>query len=232
MKNPQPLENFYPSSRARDGLTSSCKNCKKEYEDAYRLAHKKEIAVRAKIQRNKNPGYHAEWIENNKERHAEIQKKSKQKHKEKINKKGLEYYYKNRERQLALAKKRRDENPEKEKTKGKKFRQENKGTINAKTAARRAQKLLATPKWLDEWQRRENKKFYLKAARTTKEMGVPYHVDHIFPLQGENVSGLHVPWNLRVILGSENESKNNRLKEEDVESHKKEVMALFNETIL
>jgi len=72
----------------------------------------------------------------------------------------------------------------------------------------RIAKLQATPKWID---REEILKYYIEARRLTEETGILYSVDHIIPLQGENVCGLHVPWNLQVITQSENCRKNNKV---------------------
>jgi len=44
-----------------------------------------------------------------------------------------------------------------------------------------------------------------------------YHVDHIIPLHGENVSGLHVPWNLHVIYATINMAKRTMLVPEYLE---------------
>lgn len=96
----------------------------------------------------------------------------------------------------------------KEQTKA--WSEENKGARNAITARRRASKLQATPSWLSEKDQDQIKRIYSACANVTKRTGKPHHVDHVVPLQGENVCGLHVPWNLSIIPASMNLSKSNK----------------------
>lgn len=74
---------------------------------------------------------------------------------------------------------------------------------------RRALKLQRSPKWLTSLHFNQIQMFYDAAAKLSKEFGIKMSVDHILPLQGKIVSGLHVPWNLQVISIKENCSKNN-----------------------
>jgi excisionase family DNA binding protein len=55
---------------------------------------------------------------------------------------------------------------------------------------------------------------YAEAKRISAETGIPHHVDHIIPLQGEFVSGLHVETNLRIVTRSENLKKRNKIEHE------------------
>ena len=53
--------------------------------------------------------------------------------------------------------------------------------------------------------------FYEQARSLTRSTGVKHEVDHIVPLRGKTVCGLHVPWNLQVITRHENATKYNSL---------------------
>jgi hypothetical protein len=132
-----------------------------------------------------------------------------------INRRTREWQKANPEKCSANNRRWRANNPEKKKVADKKGRQnwerKNRDMVNAKTARRRASKLNATPKWLTELHFEHMKLFYEASAKLTSELGVKFHVDHIVPLQNDQVCGLHVPWNLQVIPESENCSKQNKI---------------------
>ena len=83
-------------------------------------------------------------------------------------------------------------------------RPENIGKLRAKKARRRAVEMQRKPKWLTDEDMWVIKEIYALAAIRTKQFGFVWHVDHIVPLQGENVCGLHVPNNLQVIPAVQN----------------------------
>lgn len=87
----------------------------------------------------------------------------------------------------------------------------NRSYYTAKENERRARKLQATPAWLSQDHLWVMKEVYSLSSLRSKLTGVEHHVDHIVPLKGKEVSGLHVPWNLQVITATENQMKNNKL---------------------
>ena len=92
------------------------------------------------------------------------------------------------------------------------YAKSNREGYNARAAKGRAKKLKAMPAWLTKDHHNEILEFYTKAKKLSMLLKdeEPLHVDHIVPLNGENVSGLHVPWNLRVVTAEENRSKGNK----------------------
>jgi hypothetical protein len=176
---------FSKNIKRKSGLQASCKKCHLEY----RIKNKEKIRARKKRYR-----------ELNKESIALDLKIRYQKDKER-----RRICYKERK---ALYKK---NNKEKIAERKRKWRLSRPGLWASYCAKRRAKKLKATPKWLTKEQWNQIDAFYKEAARLFKETNIPHEVDHIIPLQGKNVSGLHVPWNLRVITEHENRSKSNKL---------------------
>lgn len=82
----------------------------------------------------------------------------------------------------------------------------------AARARRRASQKLATPSWLTTIHKAQIQEMYDIACAREMQTGIKHHVDHIVPISGKNVSGLHAPWNLQVITATENLIKGWRFK--------------------
>lgn len=90
---------------------------------------------------------------------------------------------------------------EKRKEYVKKYSKENPNFSKLKCANRRARIKNATPKWANM---KKIKDIYSNCPKG-------YQVDHIIPLNGKTVSGLHIPENLQYLTPQENRSKSNRI---------------------
>lgn len=145
--------------------------------------------------------------------------------KEKANARAKAHYEANKEQKKEYQRQWRKENREKHRSYCRKWQEDNKEAATARLALwyqnnpgmrafygakRRATLLKATPKWLSEEQTRQIQVEYDLSNWCSTIMGTEYNVDHIVPLQGKTVCGLHVPWNLQVIPAKENMKKGNR----------------------
>lgn len=92
-----------------------------------------------------------------------------------------------------------------------KYKEANPELYKALVSVRKRRHRNATPKWITTGQKLAMRQMYLQAMELTKLTGERYVVDHIVPLISDEVCGLHVPWNLRVITQEENLKKSNKL---------------------
>ena len=119
-----------------------------------------------------------------------------------------EYYEKNKEAVIERAQARPDEDKRRYK---KNHKVSNPDMYKELVSLRRRRFRQATPKWLSAEQKMEIRLKYRLAIELSRRTGVRHAVDHVVPLQGANVCGLHVPWNLEVITQDENLKKSNKL---------------------
>jgi hypothetical protein len=135
------------------------------------------------------------------------------------------WYSENKETHIEATTKWAKNNPDSRKATHQKYRQNNldacrercrswqknnPAAVTALVSKYRARKLNATPSWLTEEHYEQIKLVYEHAKECEMLTGDKYHVDHIVPLNGENISGLHVPWNLQVLPADINIAKSNK----------------------
>jgi hypothetical protein len=101
------------------------------------------------------------------------------------------------------------QNKDKKSKNYKKWQQSNKAVVNSVNSRRRAAEKSATPLWADT---KEIQYFYNLASYFTWVSGgfVKYHVDHVVPLKGKQVCGLHVQNNLQILKSGDNLRKSNK----------------------
>lgn len=175
--------------------------------------------------------YRREYMRKNPEKgikSAEYAKKWREENSDYVKERKVEKYKKDMSDPLLAEKKRaysrehtakrrlREEVKVKEREYNYRFNRSPRGKIrNAVNAAKyRFRKAKASPAWLTEDQFSEMENFYIHAKDCSVVTGEVYHVDHIIPLAGKNVCGLHVPWNLQIIPADMNFKKKNKVKEE------------------
>jgi len=208
------LDEFQMDKR-RNKHYGTCRVCRVKAQNDRRLANIEES-------RKKTREYLREWRAKNPEKQAAINKK---------------YDEKNRDKRSAYAKQYRKDNPEKvkeqvkawvkanpEKIKGymkkaskawhernpdyqSNFYKAHKERYVAARARRRAAQDSATPTWLTAIDKAMIQEMYDVSEARYIQTGIKHHVDHIVPINGKGVAGMHVPWNLQVITAHENLSK-------------------------
>jgi hypothetical protein len=121
------------------------------------------------------------------------------------------YFQENKEKISEQRKKYRKLNYESIKNYSSNWRKINAAKVNANCKKRRAMRGKATPHWLTEDDFWMIEQAYELAQLRTKMLGIKFHVDHILPIMGKTVCGLHVPSNLQVIPALQNYSKGNKV---------------------
>lgn len=94
----------------------------------------------------------------------------------------------------------------------KQWRDSNRSNVLAACAKRRTLQLQRTPGWADDGAIKE---VYKRRESISQITGIVHHVDHIIPLKGKTVCGLHVEYNLQVIARGANLEKGNKLVDEE-----------------
>lgn len=177
---------FHKAACRKDGYYPVCKECRKNI-------HERD--------KEKNNQRSKQWHEQNKERAKNNMKKWAEANKEKKKQMDNSYYKNNKEiisqKQSLHYKNNRSRKIERQKE----YYAEHKSDFFARNSKRRGQLKYATPSWCDM---DAIKRIYMDCPSG-------YHVDHIIPLQGDNVCGLHVSWNLQYLTAEENIAKGNKI---------------------
>jgi hypothetical protein len=185
---------FYKNKSKKDGLDGACRECS---------------SARRLLNRYKQLQYSKEYYSKNKEVLLDQAKQRYKNNYETLSQQKKDYRAVNADVINKNRKAKYQANKEIHLARQRAWRQANKLTLYLRNKRRNTRAKHATPKWLRETELFELNCIYTYAG-SLNSVGLQYHVDHIIPLQGKSVSGLHVPENLQVIQATVNIRKMNK----------------------
>ena len=115
-----------------------------------------------------------------------------------------------REQIRVRAKEWREKNTEQARDNVSKWHKENPEKSSSYKAKYRYSRMNATPAWVTKEQLKDMAKLHEFCRELEQLIPEKYHVDHIIPLQGKNICGLNVPWNLQILEAKANIRKGNK----------------------
>jgi len=177
---------------------AKCKSCTKETQDKYILENKDKKAVWNKKYSNANKEKIKQYLTKPEVRQARkvSSKKTYEKHKSEYIKK-----------QTAYAKTKRDVINNRARENWDNCYEKYKDRYKLKSRMRdRKIRMQVIAKFFKQ----QIQDIYKKCLSLKNETMIDFEVDHIIPLNGETVSGLHVPWNLQILTKEENLKKSNK----------------------
>jgi len=192
-KEDKPLAEYGKDKHKKDGHRSACKTC---------LAESKRQSARRYYAKNRdqvNERSRSRWAANADEINA--QRRDRRQTDEEYAKRVREQEREHSRRRMADPAMRR-----KQKEAVLRWYAKNKPAYRAAWAKYKAARVSQTPSWANE---QLIAAYYKEAKRLEELTGIKFHVDHIIPLQGELVSGLHVETNLQLLPAHENLGKSN-----------------------
>lgn len=252
------LAEFNRDKSRTDGHDPRCKACDAERNREYRAKHSERIAAHNKAWREQNAqrltdqrrARYAADPEKYRERAARDRAADPEKHRErqraaraadperfrgydrvrdpvKRREQKREYYAANVERGAEYGRKWRAENAEHIAEQKRKYAAANPHIDLAARAKRRAAKLQRTPAWTDLAALKAKYKLAADLAQIVGPSVVAN--DHILPLRGDKVSGLHVAENLQLMHRSDNSAKRNRITRAELDLVAQQHMAWLRE---